>query len=71
MSFTPPTWSRCQWVRITESRVAFSEERVFLMLEIQEGCPSPVSIKMRVGPEPTRYVFVPYHLADPLQELSG
>lgn len=54
MSFTPPTWSGCQWVNITASRVTFSDDSVFLMFEIQEAFPSPVSIKMREGPEPTR-----------------
>lgn len=54
MSFTPPTWSGCQWVSITLLRVAFSEERIFWMVVSQEGFPSPVSIRMREGPVPTR-----------------
>lgn len=53
MSLTPPTWSGCQWVRRTADMLAFSEERVFLTLVSQEGFPSPVSIKIREGPEPT------------------
>jgi hypothetical protein len=51
----------------TFSRVAFSDSRVFFSMAIHSGRPSPVSIRMRLGPDPIRYVFVP---ACPLSALS-
>jgi hypothetical protein len=53
-SETPPTWSGCQWVRITLSMVAFSCSRAVLREVNHEGFPSPVSIRRRLGPWPTR-----------------
>lgn len=56
----PPTWSGCQWVRITWEMEAFSEDKRDFREVSQVGLPSPVSIRRRVGPWPTRYVFVPF-----------
>jgi hypothetical protein len=39
---------------------AFSCDKMVFREESQEGLPSPVSIRRRVGPWPTRYVFVPF-----------
>jgi len=38
---------------------AFSADRRCFREVSQAGLPSPVSIRRRVGPWPTRYVFVP------------
>jgi hypothetical protein len=46
-------------VSITWEIDAFSAERMVFREVSQEGLPSPVSIRRRVGPWPIRYVFVP------------
>ena len=46
-------------MRITWEIEAFSVERMVFREVSQEGLPSPVSIRRRVGPWPIRYVFVP------------
>ena len=58
-SLTPPTWSGCQCVRMIRSICAFSSESAFCRESFHVGLPSPVSISIRFGPEPIRYVFVP------------
>jgi hypothetical protein len=44
--------------------VAFSFESVSFKDAIQEGLPSPVSIKRRCCPVPTMYVLVPCRLSN-------
>jgi hypothetical protein len=55
----PCMWSWCQCDRRTLSIVMLSALRRDLRELIHCGLPSPVSMRIREGPRPTMYVFVP------------
>lgn len=58
-SGTPCTWSWCQWESSAVEMEMFSAARTEVREVRQAGLPWPVSMRMRVGPVPTMYVFVP------------